>query len=227
MKILIKFFSIIGLLSMSQVAVAIDNVSDGDVLTADTMNEIIDATNANSGSSGLDFDIDNPCGGGTVYSVGDAGGDGGTVFFVTADGCNGLEAAPVDLAPASRNWGCDGENVSGADGTAIGDGAPNTLAVVNQACADPADAVDAARAYTGGAETDWYLPSKDELLEMYNTIGPGGDNSGGFVSNGVYWSSSEIDSLEVYVVNFANGGSPVNPKNFARESRAIRTLVDP
>lgn len=233
MKNLIKFLSIIGLVSISHLAFAIENAADKDRLTADMWNEVVDAVNANTAGSGLDFDIGAPpCGGGTVYSVGDPGGDGGTVFFVTDDGCNGLEAAPVDQVGASRNWGCFGENVPGAIRVSIGGGAPNTAEVENQDCAtstsmDPADAVDAARAYTGGAENDWYLPSRDELVEMYNTIGPGGADTGGFVADGVYWTSSEVNADEVYVVNFANGGAPVNPKNFNRDTRAIRTLLDP
>jgi hypothetical protein len=45
MKNLIKFFSILILVSISHVAIAIDNVDDGDLLTAEILNEIIDQAN--------------------------------------------------------------------------------------------------------------------------------------------------------------------------------------
>ena len=45
MKYLIKVFVIIGLVSISHVAIAIDNVDDGDLLTAEILNEIIDQAN--------------------------------------------------------------------------------------------------------------------------------------------------------------------------------------
>jgi hypothetical protein len=45
MKYLIKVLVIIGLVSISHVAIAIDNVDDGDLLTAEILNEIIDQAN--------------------------------------------------------------------------------------------------------------------------------------------------------------------------------------
>jgi len=45
MKNLIKFFSILILVPISHVAIAIDNVDDGDILSAKILNELIDDTN--------------------------------------------------------------------------------------------------------------------------------------------------------------------------------------
>ncbi len=53
MKYLIKVLVIIGLVSISHVAIAIDNVDDGDLLTAEGMNEVIDAVNPSKRISGL------------------------------------------------------------------------------------------------------------------------------------------------------------------------------
>lgn len=224
MKILIKFLSIIGLLSMSHAAVAIDNVSDGDVLTADTMNEIIDATNANS-ARGFDFVIGDPlCGGGTVYSPGDTGPAGGLVVLVSADGCDGMEAWTAD--ETNTLWGCRG-TATGAVGTSIGTGGPNSLIIENAACITAANTVPVIRGMAYGGETDWFLPSAAELDAMYNSIGPGGNNAGNFDSAGVYWSSSETSALDVWVVNFANGNKVENPKDFNRLSRAVRYFTQP
>jgi len=58
---------------------------------------------------------------------------------------------------------------------------------------------------------DWYLPSIEELEVMYNTIGQGADNAGGF-GDYYYWSSSESSSenymngaLGALGVDFGNG----------------------
>jgi len=219
MKNLAKFLSIIGLVSMSHVAVAIDNVSDGDVLTADKMNDIIDDTNANS-AGGFDFEIDNPCGGGTVYSVGDTGPEGGLVAIVTEDGCDGMEAWTADEGQSL--YGCDGTE-TGATLTGIGGGGPNSAVILDAGCGTALDLVRAAD-YNGAG--DWFLPSRDELTAMYNTIGPRGSvdpsgNAGGFIT-GVYWTSSEISATHVYGVNFENGSAPSQPKDFNRYIRAVR-----
>jgi hypothetical protein len=236
MKYLIKFLAIIGLVSMSHVAVAQSfPVVDGDVLTADMVNEFHERLQAEE-AEGLDFDIEDlpACLPANGLAVGDAGEAGGIVFFVTADGCNGLEAAPVDQSGGTI-WGCDGVDLLGAAGSNIGDGAPNTYYIINAdpACIPVADAAEVARAYTGGGEDDWYLPSRDELVEMYNTIGPasGFSPDQGFLDTKPYWSSTEVDETDVIVVDFTDGkdGNVVlNPKTFSRAVRAIRTInVEP
>lgn len=221
MKILIRFISIIGLVSMSQAAIAIDNVSDGDVLTADTMNEIIDATNANSG--GFDFDITNPCNGGTRYSVGDTGPAGGLVFITDSAGCNGLEAWTADESTAS--WGCASTEV-GTD-VMVGSGAPNTAKIIAAGCTGGGDAADLTRLRDEGGEDDWYLPSLGELLVMYDTIGPGGTNTGGFDETASYWTSSEVFTETVWIVNFSDRLIRVRLKSSPAVSRAIRTFNQP
>ena len=86
---------------------------------------------------------------------------------------HGLVAATEDL-PGTYEWGCYEEFVNGADEQAIGTGYQNTLDIVNQGCTTDNGGVTAAQA-TLDAEingySDWHLPSIDELLEMYNTIG--------------------------------------------------------
>ena len=68
-----------------------------------------------------------------TYTIGDVGPAGGFVFYVTADGLHGLEAAPVDQGSAVE-WGCFSRTVevSGADGLALGTGESNTEDIKNR-----------------------------------------------------------------------------------------------
>jgi len=216
MKYLKKCFAIIGLMSISHVAVAIDNVVTGDILTAAGVNEIIDATNANTDALLLGFDV--TC---AVYSVGDPGPENGLVFYVTADGCHGLEAWTAD--EADDDWGCTMTQV-GAFGTGIGTGGPNTLAIDNAICLPGAAGSTRAAIHGTTPETDWYLPSKDELSLMYATIGPGGANIGVWTLQR-YWSSTEDDIDQAWVVDFGDvGREKKDDKSNSRNVRAIRTF---
>jgi len=146
------------------------------------------------------------------YQIGDLV-EGGIVYYVDETGGHGLVAALEDL-PGVYAWGCTDGMVSGADGTAIGTGLQNTLDIVN-GCSDTNSAgYNAFNASMGGYE-DWCLPSKDELIAMYNGIGnagPYGDISN--FGNGWYWSSTELDDGYAYTTFFANGYTTDEVKSY-------------
>jgi hypothetical protein len=137
-----------------------------------------------------------------VYTVGDTGPGGGIVFYVSASDftstdstcgavCRYLEAAP-------NTWSGGVED-------------PSQLW---------AAAVVAALAYTSGSKNDWYLPSKDELNELYlvrTTVG-------GFKLD-YYWSSSANGSDFAWGQTFNDSGrqnSLDKPEgNFVRPVRAF------
>ena len=54
---------------------------------------------------------------------------GGIIFYLDGNG-GGLITTPSDQSSGSE-WGCWGISVSGADGTAIGTGAQNTIDIIN------------------------------------------------------------------------------------------------
>ena len=156
----------------------------------------------------------------TEYVVG-MEAEGGIVFYIDETGEHGLVAASEDLG--EYQWGCYGTEISGADGTAIGTGYQNTLDIV-AGCSE-SSAASEALAYESGGYSDWYLPSTDELVEMYITIGQGSENGniGGF-SNNVYWSSSEGNDSNAWFVNFNNGFTYSNDKYNTFRVRVIRAF---
>ena len=175
----------------------------------------------------------------TQYQVGDLT-EGGIVFYVDETGQHGLVAALEDLTEGATDpyglgygyeWGCYFENVSGADGAAIGTGYQNTMDIVNQGCATENGGITAAQAALDAEindYSDWFLPSNDELNEMYNTIGPGGlgSNIGGFgnSNDSYYWSSSEINNMTAWSIDFGNGGTGDDDKVNPSRVRVIRAF---
>ena len=175
----------------------------------------------------------------TQYQVGDLT-EGGIVFYVDETGQHGLVAALEDLTEGATDpfglgygyeWGCYFENVSGADGEAIGTGYQNTMDILNQGCDTENGGITAAQAALDAEindYSDWYLPSNDELNEMYNTIGPGvlESNIGGFGNNNdsYYWSSSEINNMTAWSIDFGNGGTDDDDKVNPSRVRVIRAF---
>jgi len=158
------------------------------------------------------------------YQVGDFA-EGGIVFYVDETGDHGLVAALEDIG--QFEWGCYGTELSGADGQAIGTGYQNTLDIVS-GCSETPIAASEALAYESGGYSDWYLPSLDELYEMYNTIGNGGPegNIGGF-SDFWYWSSSEGGNSSAnfaWGVYFNFGATTNGYKSLSPRVRAVRAF---
>jgi hypothetical protein len=140
-----------------------------------------------------------------LYSVGDTGPAGGVVFYDKgsySDGWRYMEAWASDEGDSIR-WDRHNSPPESTPGTsrAIGSGYENTYTAMS---GDDYRAALSARNATHGGYTDWFLPSADELVEMYNHRG----NIGGFAED-FYWSSSESNPCCALEVNFTDaGGSP-------------------
>ncbi len=156
--------------------------------------------------------------------------EGGILFYDDGAG-NGLVCAPTDQS-GNAPWGCIGNVISGADGTAIGTGMQNTIDILND-CSTGGIAAGLCANYNGGGYTDWYLPSRDELSLMYQSVGPGAsganNNIGGFVQLANYWSSSEASINFGWIVYFNDGTQNALSKDgpYADRVRAIRQVSLP
>ena len=128
---------------------------------------------------------------------------------------HGLIAAPSDIIAAP--WGCQGTLISGADGTAIGTGNQNTIDIMN-GCTSAGIAASLCGDLVLGGYSDWYLPSRDELNQLYiNRVA-----IGGFVSNW-YWSSTEYNNYNALIQSF-NGFQVSNYKVNYYNVRAVRAF---
>ena len=134
---------------------------------------------------------DNTTGTARNTARGDTGPAGGIIFYENSLGFTVtgsdyftayyLEASPVDL-PFAEEWSLSGPKTINT-GTAIGTGKENTRLIL--ATGGDTPAAKACVEYSNNGKTDWFLPSKDELNEMYK----GRSYLG--ISSEWYWSSSQ------------------------------------
>jgi hypothetical protein len=163
---------------------------------------------------------------------------GGKVAYIFQNGdpgyiagqTHGLIAAIADASVNQIVWSNITDLSVGTTGTAIGDGQANTTLIVNQvvnqvgctsgaawACADYTN-ID-----TGtGVYSDWFLPSKDELYQLWVNRAV----IGGFYvsSNSPYWSSSELSATAAWFQGFETGPQNGSAKGNASWVLAVRAF---
>jgi hypothetical protein len=162
-----------------------------------------------------------------TYNIGEVV-NGGVVFYIFAPGdtgyvsgqTHGLVAAFSDVATAE--WGCYEQSI-GSTSSAVGTGAANTTAIVS-GCSESAIAAKICADLTLGGYTDWFLPSKDELNQMYiNKTTLEAVSEFTALSN-YYWSSSEIAYDYAWSQNVHNGNQLYYNKDFTFYVRAVRAF---
>ena len=181
------------------------------------------------------------------YAVGDTGPAGGIIFYVAASGLtvqgygsygdNGyfaqytayyLEAAPANASGSTMRWSNTNDLISNLSQSfndtidwAIGRGRLNTAIIIAAHSADTVanNAAKAAAAYTNGGKDDWFLPSREELNQMYIQRSHVG------ITAGSCWSSSQASDSNAWFQNFASGDQINLTKNgFNLNVRAIRAF---
>ena len=175
-----------------------------------------------------------------MYDIGDTGPAGGIIIYrdpagFTVQGYGNpsdegyfapytayyLEAAPENAAASTMGWSNSyvlipnlSQTTSDTTDWAIGRGRKNTAII---AAAHPDDttannAAKAAAAYSGGGKDDWFLPSKEELNQMYIQI----------ITVG--WSSSQGSYSNAWLQDFGNGNHGNYSKNLSFNVRAVRAF---
>jgi hypothetical protein len=162
---------------------------------------------------------------------------GGVVFYIFVDGdtgyiagqTHGLIAAVADQSSGIQWRNGNTNQTTGATGTAVGTGSANTDAIILvQGPVATSYAAGLARAYAAGGYTDWFLPSKDELNQMYTnkeTINTTASANGG--SNfpiSTYWSSTEYGFNVAWLQGFGDGNQSATNKSNTFNVRAVRAF---
>ncbi len=150
---------------------------------------------------------------------------GGIIFYLDASGCHGLISAPSDQSSGIQWYNGSYTNTT-AFASCVGCGDGNTSMIVyNQGAGSYAAKL--CFDLSLGGYSDWYLPSKYELILMYRNIGQGNalglGNVGGF-ANFFYWSSKERNNGYAWGLIFATGVQFLNPKDNDFYVRAVRAF---
>lgn len=166
------------------------------------------------------------------YRVGDTGPAGGIIFYAKGNRSGGwryLEVAPPQTESRAP-WGLEF-----SDGfitpsfldtkSELGTGKKNTKDIAEQSALwenKTAIAAQLCNALDYGGQTDWFLPSQDELMLVYVNIAASG--LGGF-RNEPYWTSTESSYQFAYFQSFREGRQFFNGyKTMPMYVRAIRAF---
>jgi uncharacterized repeat protein (TIGR02543 family) len=198
-------------------------------------NKIIEITKGSTGDKTLNA---------RWTKVGTIGPAGGYIFYdrATDDSWDGtgwryLEAAPAGWSGKDNDpeyfFGYhrpEGVNIEVGTNIAIGSGKDNTDTLVAAMGLDAYQydsgtekcnyAAKVAKDYSGGGYTDWFLPSRDELNEMYQNLKR--QSLGGF-STDSYVSSSEGGNEIMWCQDFS-GGNKSNTNRGLSRVRPVRAF---
>ncbi len=159
--------------------------------------------------------------------------EGGIVFYIAPtpidlDGDGDLDTGLVcAIEDQGRiHWFNGSQITTGATGITIGTGSANTDAIIAEQGPVATDyAAGLARAYTGGGYNDWFLPSKDELNQMYinkATL----EAVSGFVAFFItdYWSSTESSNSGAWGQDLTYPNQGRDNKFVPNNVRAVRAF---
>jgi hypothetical protein len=162
----------------------------------------------------------------TLYRVGDTGPAGGLIFYDKGNNSNGwryLEAAPIEAEFQAR-WSVDtSTRVEGTLET-VGSGRRNTQLIVDkfrQTMGEWDNAAQLCDELEFNGFDDWFLPSKNELDQMYGNLKR--RNLGDF-RNGWYWSSTVAFGYYVNIQNFQDGEMSNSDPRSSRYVRPVRQV---
>lgn len=159
------------------------------------------------------------------YALRDTGPAGGLIFYLNpnyvADGWRYLEAAPSDQS-TGVSWHNGSYVLITGTNDVIGTGQANTTAIVNSQ-GTGTYAAKICDDLVILSYSDWFLPSQNELEQMYVNLKAVPYGVGGF-ADGLYWGSTEYTSTQSGVVNFISGNGATFDKAAAARVRAVRVF---
>ncbi len=141
----------------------------------------------------------------------------------------GFIVADTDFVKGSFNtfaWRKEKDTITGGNATEIGRGLFNTGKIIQVQEGDSNSTYAALNCYglnRNGFE-DWYLPSRDELNQIYQN-----KDLIGHMSAANYWSSTEVNEHSAFIQNFGTGVQDICFKDAlcrVRPIRAIRVYPD-
>ncbi|HUK76841.1 MAG TPA: invasin domain 3-containing protein [Thermoleophilia bacterium] len=173
----------------------------------------------------------------TAIAIGSLYGGGVVAYFFQSGDtgyipgqCHGLIAALADQGTGTVwAYGNTNQNTSvPGTSTAVGTGAANTTAIIGKYGAGTNYAAGLVRTYTGGGYSDWYLPSRDDLNELWQSSGTiNGLSPTGWTPMAptpYYWSSSEGDFYDAWQELFFNGSESSHAKSDTCLVRPVRSF---
>lgn len=163
------------------------------------------------------------------YKIGDFA-QGGVVIWVDETGQHGLVCAKNEQSSGVR-WYAGSYTYTMASSHGMLAGAMNTAIIVaNQGRGDGSTyaaricsnlQIEEGGIYYG----DWYLPSRLELLEIYNNISvinAAITTNGGDILSGNHWSSTEDNNNNAWTYSISGGSTGTNSKSELHKVRAVR-----
>ncbi len=214
--------------SSNNTAVATVDATSGIVTIVGSGQAVITVTQAavdpwTSSTSTALLNVAKACADGGACVLGDTGPGGGKIFFVSSAKQSWgryLEAAPADLSTMYAWCNNGSQDTLGARALTIGTGQSNTTAIIGSCTSGAANAADA---FTVNGASDWYLPSLDELTQMYNNKALVGQ----FDTTIAYWTSSEDSTSAAKTILFGTGAVGANTKLASYKVRPIRSVEGP
>ena len=156
------------------------------------------------------------------FNLRDTGPAGGLIFYVNPnaerDGWKYLECAPKSTEWENKEWSKAGIKVGTTD-TVIGAGKTNTVKI-SKASAKSDSAAHLCASLSCNGRNDWFLPSKDELNQMYINLKL---NGVGELVDGIYWASTE-DMAHARIQNYKDGRQGSSGKDSTFAVRAVRAF---
>ncbi len=154
--------------------------------------------------------------------------EGGIIYYLDFVAEHGYVVSISDLDTAAP-WCNSASPTTGADGTVLGTGMQNTADIIASCGMDNAAGI--ADAFSENGFDDWYLPSKEALIDIYHNrekINAGALANGGTeFSLAKYWASSEFDvgmGDKGYSLDFSTGNTIGVVKTDSLRVRAVRAF---